>query len=72
MSSTAQLPDKLSLLKYDEAAILLGIKEQTLRLWCSKRLIPFTRIGKGSVRFRLSDLEKYLDARAVEPVAARK
>ena len=45
-----------------EAAEFLGVKPQTLEAWrCTGKVeIPFTRVGR-CIRYRLSDLEHYLD-----------
>jgi excisionase family DNA binding protein len=46
------------------AAEYLGIKPQTLASWAvtGRYSVPFFRVGK-SVRYRISDLEKWLAAR---------
>ncbi|MBQ10471.1 MAG: hypothetical protein CMJ45_02855 [Planctomyces sp.] len=48
----------------DEAAQYLGVTPSTLRTWVSKRRVPHVRVGR-LVRFRLADLEKFLEAGAV-------
>lgn len=54
------------LLTRPEAAKYLGIKPQTLSVWaCTKRYpLPFVKVGR-SVRYRVSDLEKFIQARTV-------
>jgi excisionase family DNA binding protein len=51
-----------------EAADFLGIKVQTLAVWrTTKRYaIPFIRVG-NAIRYRQSDLEKWLAERTVTP-----
>ncbi|MDA0711265.1 MAG: helix-turn-helix domain-containing protein [bacterium] len=44
----------------DTAAAYLGCTPGTLRVWVSKRRVPFVRVGR-LVRFRKSDLDKWLD-----------
>jgi predicted site-specific integrase-resolvase len=52
-----------SLMKEAQAADFLGIKKNTLACWRSSRLVnlPYIKIG-GSVRYKLKDLEQYLEA----------
>jgi excisionase family DNA binding protein len=62
-----------SMLTAAEAAGYLGIKVQTLSTWrCTRRYhLPFVRVGRA-IRYRLSDLEKFISARTVgglHPVA---
>lgn len=49
-----------------EAALILGLKPQTLSLWrCQKRYgLPYVRVGR-LVRYRRADLEKWLESRLV-------
>ena len=54
----------------EEAAAYLGCTPSTLRTWVSKRRVPHCRVGR-LVRFRIRDLENFLDDRAVEPMEAR-
>jgi excisionase family DNA binding protein len=55
-----------NLLTRDQAAKYLGVKPQTLAAWlCRRRYpLPVVRVGR-LVRYRLSDLEAFLDARTV-------
>jgi excisionase family DNA binding protein len=48
----------------DQAAAYLGCTPKTLRVWTSKRRIPFVRVGR-LVRFRKKDLDDFLDANHV-------
>ena len=50
------------LLTRKEAAEVLDCKESTLALWkCTKRYpLPYVKIGKN-VRYRLSDLKKFIE-----------
>jgi excisionase family DNA binding protein len=51
-----------NLIKEEEASRILGLSIQTLRNdRASKRRIPFLKLGK-SVRYRLSDLEQYIES----------
>ena len=54
------------LLTRSEAAALLGIKASTLAVWaCHKRYgLPMVKIG-SLVRYRLSDLESFIERRTV-------
>lgn len=56
-------PDKL--LNEKESAEFLGLENhQTLAVWrCNKRYqIPYIKIGRN-VRYRLSDLQRWVDSR---------
>ena len=53
-------------LNIDEAAAILGCTPQTLRQWCSRRRVPFTRVGR-LVRFRPADLAAFLEGNSVQP-----
>jgi excisionase family DNA binding protein len=55
---------KSPLLSNTEAANLLKICPETLAVWRSERRysIPFIKVGR-SVRYRLSDLETWLESR---------
>lgn len=48
-----------------EAAEYLGLTPGTLRVWVSKKKIPYVKVG-GKVRFRKSDLDGFLDANLVK------
>ena len=52
------------LLSNNEAARLLGIKPETLAVWRSEQRyeIPYIKVGR-CVRYRLSDLEDWLNTR---------
>ncbi|HET6248401.1 MAG TPA: helix-turn-helix domain-containing protein [Tepidisphaeraceae bacterium] len=58
------------------AAAYLGVRAQTLENWrCTKRnIIPFTRIGSKIIRYKLADLDAWLESRiegaALEPANA--
>lgn len=48
----------------EQAAAYIGCTPGTLRVWVSKRRIPFVRVGR-LIRFRKTDLDDYLDKNAV-------
>jgi len=48
----------------DQAAAYIGCTPGTLRVWVSKRKVPFVRVN-SLVRFRKSDLDRFLDERLV-------
>ena len=60
------------LLTYKDASLLLGISESTLRHAVSERgkhAPPFVKLGrgtKGSVRFRESDLEAWVESKIIK------
>jgi excisionase family DNA binding protein len=53
-----------TLLDYEAAANSLGMAEATLRKRVSRREIGYVKLGR-LVRFRISDLNAYLEANAV-------
>ena len=59
------------LLTTHEIAETWGIKDQTLRVWrCTGRnRLPFVKVG-GAVRYRLSDVEEFLDRNRAISTAA--
>ncbi len=61
-SADVQLRDPL--LYEQQVADLLGVKKETLTVWRATRRYPlrYTKIGRF-VRYRLSDVEAFLDAR---------
>jgi excisionase family DNA binding protein len=68
--STVTLP-RSDLLTRAQAAEFLGVKEQTLAVWLTtgRYNLPAIKVGR-LVRYRLSDLEAFLERRtvgAVEP-----
>ncbi|MGH8596261.1 MAG: helix-turn-helix domain-containing protein [Gammaproteobacteria bacterium] len=50
------------------AAEILGIKPQTLAVWRSNHRygIPFHKVG-SKVRYKVADLQRWLDSRRVTP-----
>ncbi len=61
---------RTKLLSRKEAAELLGIRPQTLAAWhiTGKYGLPVVKVGR-SVRYRLSDLERWLESRTVGAAA---
>lgn len=49
------------LLTVDEAAAVLGVHPVTLRKWIAARTVPFVRLAAGTIRFRPSDLARYIE-----------
>ena len=49
-----------------EAAMLLGIKAHTLATWAmTGKNIPFIKVGGKSVRYRESDIMRYIERRTI-------
>jgi predicted DNA-binding transcriptional regulator AlpA len=59
-----------ALLSSKEAAAALGLRSQTLVAWRSQRRAgpPYLRVGNRSIRYRLEDIQMYLEGRIVRPV----
>jgi excisionase family DNA binding protein len=51
-----------------EIAAVLGEETRTIRTWRHAGIIPAIILGHRSVRFRLDDVVKALEARTVKPV----
>ena len=56
------------LLRARQAAEMLGLSPQTLALWRCRRNnghtapdLPWVKVGRRSIRYRLSDLKKFID-----------
>ncbi|MBE7444814.1 MAG: helix-turn-helix domain-containing protein [Planctomycetia bacterium] len=59
--------DDNNLLNMDEVSSLLGIKKATLYDYCMRRQITCVKIGKLN-RFRMSDIQDFINKRIVEKV----
>jgi len=53
------------LMSYEEAAAYLGLLKGTLYALVHKRQVPHVRLGPRFVRFRRSDLDRWLLDRSV-------
>ena len=55
---------KTELLNREEAAKFLGLKPATLACWASTKRyqLPMVKVGRA-VRYRLADLERWLESR---------
>lgn len=63
--STASLPAS-QLLSRAQAADFLGVKPQTLAVWATTKRYNLPLIKVGSLaRYRLCDLERFLESRTV-------
>jgi excisionase family DNA binding protein len=53
----------------EEAAAYLNVQVQTLALWrCTRRYpVPYAKIGR-SVRYKRSDLDRFIASRTITPV----
>lgn len=65
--TTATPTDRL--LDRPEAADYLGVKTTTLENWAATRRypLPFVKVGRR-VKYRVSDLEAFIESRTVRPV----
>jgi excisionase family DNA binding protein len=53
-------------LGWDEAAVYLGCTPGTLKVWVSKRKVPYCKVGRLT-RFRIPDLDRFLTKNSVSP-----
>jgi excisionase family DNA binding protein len=69
MSVSSIVPS--GLLTRAQAAEYLGVKEQTLACWLTNKRynLPVIKVGR-LVKYRLTDLEKFLESRTVGTVEA--
>jgi len=58
--------DERILLTAREVAALTGFSEGTIRHWVSELRIPVVRISARCVRFRRSDLDRWIAERVVD------
>jgi excisionase family DNA binding protein len=67
----ANMTTGTKLLTRNEAAELLGVRPQTLAVWAitGKYGLPVVKVGR-SVRYRMTDLERWLESRTVGAAAA--
>jgi excisionase family DNA binding protein len=56
------------LLNVRETAEYLGYAEQTIRNMAHRGVLPKTKLGR-TLRFRLSDLNRWIDERSTRPAA---
>lgn len=65
--STISSPEH-DLLTRKEAAYLLRLRPNTLAVWAVKRRfakeLPIIRLGKNLIRYRRSDIERFIESRA--------
>jgi hypothetical protein len=51
----------VDLLTDEQAAAILSVEPRTLRLWRNTRNLPFLKLTPRVIRYRLSDLQAWLD-----------
>jgi len=63
---------KTNLITEQRAAEYLGVAPGTLRIWrCTGRVqLPFVRVGR-SIRYRVEDVEQFVERRTVGAVAGQ-
>lgn len=70
-SSTVSSPEH-DLLTRKEAAYLLRLRPNTLAVWAVKRRfekeLPIIRFGKNLIRYRRSDIERFVESHAGLPL----
>lgn len=64
--ANCQVPNTAEILTVEEAAEYVRLKKNTLDIYRTKgNGPPFIRISAGAVRYRRSDLKKWLESRIV-------
>jgi excisionase family DNA binding protein len=53
-------------LKPDQVAELLGIKKSTVHVWVHRKIIPYTKLANGTLRFSEKRLERWLEENSHE------
>jgi excisionase family DNA binding protein len=51
------------LVPFKEACRLLGVRERTARVWAGQGRFPVVRLGRRTVRVKLSDIQKFIDSK---------
>ena len=46
-----------------------GVSPRTIENWVAQRKIPFLRIGRRTMRFRIADVRRALDRKTVKEVS---
>jgi excisionase family DNA binding protein len=67
-SLTPEYKDWISLLTVREASALLGMTPQGLYKAAQRRQLPCIRLSPKRLRFRLTDLERFITSHAQEPL----
>jgi excisionase family DNA binding protein len=62
------MPDDRQMLTAREAAVFLGLSENTIRQWIWQRRLPVIRLGRA-VRLRRADLEQLIERSRAETIA---
>lgn len=62
-------PKHVCLMTINDVCTMLSVSESTIRRLAENRAIPFLKVG-GSVRFRLTDVNEYLDKQTVRTINA--
>jgi len=64
--TTASISSGVPLLTPSEVAQITGLSVETLAQWRSQRRgIPFVKVSRNCVRYRQSDLDRWLEERIV-------
>ena len=74
-SETEPMPDAVGaqdLIRYPQAAEMLGVPVGTVYAWVHHRRIPHVRLGPRLVRFSRAALRYWLDRHAVQTVPSRR
>jgi excisionase family DNA binding protein len=67
------LPEQYQLIDTETLAQILGLNRRTIEGWRRKRKLPFIRVSKRCVRFRLRDVFKALEDRyTIKEVSLKK
>lgn len=57
-----------TMMNYEEAAVFLGLKVNTLYSMVSRKELPHVRLSRRLVRFDRADLDRWVANRRVSPV----
>lgn len=65
---TANRRKASDLVSREDAAAYLGVSPKTLATWATTRryLLPYVKVGRV-VRYRLADLDRFIESRTVTP-----
>lgn len=68
MSHDNQNKTPADMLTRREAAAYLGVSEETLSLWASRKRynLPYVKLGRKSVRYQRKDLDAFIASHKVE------
>lgn len=67
-----QIHANAGLLDDESAALFFNVKPRTLRLWRQTQGLPHIRVTSRIIRYRMADLQSWMDKRCFEVIGGAK